>query len=157
MTHRVADELASRLVEAGVKRMYGIVGDSLNPVTDAVRQNGELQWIHVRHEENRRLRGRRRRPAEWESDGVRLGRYWNVQRMVLALPNVLSMPSHITADQVEGFGVAMMELVLSGHVDEVRKRSSQPSGCLRVAQSNASQGFPVIHRLEPSRYCGHSA
>jgi pyruvate dehydrogenase (quinone) len=44
MTHRVADELVSRLVEAGVKRIYAIVGDSLNPVTDAVRRNGMLQW-----------------------------------------------------------------------------------------------------------------
>ena len=51
MTHRVADELVSRLVEAGVERIYGIVGDSLNPVTDAVRRNGKLRWIHVRHEE----------------------------------------------------------------------------------------------------------
>lgn len=51
MAHRVADELVSRLVESGVKRIYGLVGDSLNPVTDAVRRNGKLQWIHVRHEE----------------------------------------------------------------------------------------------------------
>jgi pyruvate dehydrogenase (quinone) len=51
MAHRVADELVNRLVEAGVKRIYGIVGDSLNPVTDAVRRNGKIRWIHVRHEE----------------------------------------------------------------------------------------------------------
>ncbi|MFY9841978.1 MAG: pyruvate dehydrogenase [Terriglobales bacterium] len=51
MAHRVADELISRLVEAGVERVYGVVGDSLNPVTDALRLNGKLQWIHVRHEE----------------------------------------------------------------------------------------------------------
>jgi pyruvate dehydrogenase (quinone) len=51
MPHRVADELVNRLVEAGVKRIYGVVGDSLNPVTDALRLNGKLQWIHVRHEE----------------------------------------------------------------------------------------------------------
>lgn len=51
MTHRVADELVNRLVDAGVERIYGIVGDSLNPVTDAVRRNGKLHWIHVRHEE----------------------------------------------------------------------------------------------------------
>jgi pyruvate dehydrogenase (quinone) len=51
MAHRVADELISRMVEAGVERIYGIVGDSLNPVTDAVRRNGKIQWIHVRHEE----------------------------------------------------------------------------------------------------------
>src|SRR6202795_3018391 len=51
MAHRVADELVSRLLEAGVKRIYGVVGDSLNPVTDALRINKKLQWIHVRHEE----------------------------------------------------------------------------------------------------------
>ena len=52
MVHRVADELIERLVEAGVERIYGIVGDSLNPVTDAIRRNGSLKWIHVRHEES---------------------------------------------------------------------------------------------------------
>ena len=41
----MADELVSRLVESGAKRMYAIVGDSFNPVTDAVRRNGKLQWI----------------------------------------------------------------------------------------------------------------
>ncbi len=51
MPHRVADELVSRLVSAGVERIYGVVGDSLNPVTDAIRLNGKIQWIHVRHEE----------------------------------------------------------------------------------------------------------
>jgi pyruvate dehydrogenase (quinone) len=34
-------------------------------------------------------------------------------------PNALSMPPHITAEQVKGFGVAMMKLALSGHIDEV--------------------------------------
>ncbi len=52
MAHRVADELVSRLVEAGVERIYGVVGDSLNPVTDAIRLNGKLKWIHVRNEES---------------------------------------------------------------------------------------------------------
>jgi len=51
----VADVLVNALLAAGVKRIYGIVGDSLNPVVDAVRRsnkNGDgIQWIHVRHEE----------------------------------------------------------------------------------------------------------
>ena len=51
MPHRIADELISKLVSAGVERIYGVVGDSLNPVTDAIRLNGKIQWIHVRHEE----------------------------------------------------------------------------------------------------------
>ena len=40
-----------RLAEAGVERIYGVVGDSLNPVTDALRLNNKVKWIHVRHEE----------------------------------------------------------------------------------------------------------
>jgi pyruvate dehydrogenase (quinone) len=36
---------------AGVKRIYGIVGDSLNGLTDAVRRQGKIEWLHVRHEE----------------------------------------------------------------------------------------------------------
>lgn len=47
----VADDLVEHLVEAGVERIYGIVGDSLNPVSDALRRNGKIQWVHVRHEE----------------------------------------------------------------------------------------------------------
>jgi pyruvate dehydrogenase (quinone) len=51
MAHQVADELVSRMAAAGVERLYGLVGDSLNPVTDAIRRNQKLKWIHVRHEE----------------------------------------------------------------------------------------------------------
>jgi pyruvate dehydrogenase (quinone) len=51
MPHRIADALVSRLAEAGVERIYGVVGDSLNPVTDALRLNHKVKWIHVRNEE----------------------------------------------------------------------------------------------------------
>ncbi len=51
MSQTIADVFVEHLVHAGVQRLYGIVGDSLNPVVDAVRRNGQLQWIHVRHEE----------------------------------------------------------------------------------------------------------
>src|ERR1700758_654227 len=51
MAHLVADELISKLEEAGVERIYGIVGDSLNPVTDALRRQGKPKFIHVRNEE----------------------------------------------------------------------------------------------------------
>lgn len=51
MSKNVSDHLVEILVEAGVKRIYAITGDSLNPVNDAVRRDGRLQWIHVRHEE----------------------------------------------------------------------------------------------------------
>ena len=47
----VADQLAETLAASGVKRIYGIVGDSLNGLTDAIRRQGKIEWIHVRHEE----------------------------------------------------------------------------------------------------------
>src|SRR6202165_5239710 len=49
--HNVAELLVDVLAEAGVRRMYGVSGDSLNGVTDAIRAKQQLQWIHVRHEE----------------------------------------------------------------------------------------------------------
>ena len=52
----VAEQIVAQLVDAGVHRIYGIVGDSLNPIVDAVRKTGGskkggIDWIHVRHEE----------------------------------------------------------------------------------------------------------
>jgi pyruvate dehydrogenase (quinone) len=47
----VADQFAETLAAAGVKRIYGIVGDSLNGITDAVRRRRDVEWVHVRHEE----------------------------------------------------------------------------------------------------------
>ncbi|MFC4034845.1 pyruvate dehydrogenase [Streptomyces polygonati] len=47
----VAEQFIDVLVRAGVRRLYGVVGDSLNPVVDAVRRNRSIEWVHVRHEE----------------------------------------------------------------------------------------------------------
>lgn len=47
----VAEQFVDILARAGVKHLYGVVGDSLNPVVDAVRRNPAIDWIHVRHEE----------------------------------------------------------------------------------------------------------
>ena len=51
MARIVADQFVETLAAAGVKRIYGIVGDSLNGLTDAVRRHGNIEWLHVRHEE----------------------------------------------------------------------------------------------------------
>jgi pyruvate dehydrogenase (quinone) len=48
---KVADVLVETLAEAGVERIYGISGDSLNGITDAIRVHERLQWVHTRHEE----------------------------------------------------------------------------------------------------------
>src|SRR5580658_5301635 len=51
MVKTVADQFVETLAAAGIKRIYGIVGDSLNGLTDALRRQGKIEWIHVRHEE----------------------------------------------------------------------------------------------------------
>ena len=48
---RVADLVTEVLTEAGVSRIYGVSGDSLNGITDSIRVRKDLEWIHVRHEE----------------------------------------------------------------------------------------------------------
>ncbi|MEI5007807.1 pyruvate dehydrogenase [Streptomyces sp. NPDC087659] len=47
----VAEQFVDILVRAGVRRLYGVVGDSLNPVVDAIRRNSAIDWVQVRHEE----------------------------------------------------------------------------------------------------------
>jgi len=51
MAIKVADLLVEVLAEAGVQRIYGVSGDSLNGITDSMRARKNLEWIHVRHEE----------------------------------------------------------------------------------------------------------
>jgi len=47
----VADTIVAHLVAGGVSRVYGLPGDSLNGFTDALRRDGNIRWLHVRHEE----------------------------------------------------------------------------------------------------------
>jgi len=51
MSRVLADELVEILAQAGVQRIFGLVGDSLNPVIDALHRSGKIEWVHVRHEE----------------------------------------------------------------------------------------------------------
>src|SRR5882757_7412637 len=48
---KVADLLVEVLAEAGVRRIYGVSGDSLNGITDSIRSTNNIQWVHLRHEE----------------------------------------------------------------------------------------------------------
>ena len=52
MAHSAADYMATALAQAGVKRIYGVVGDSLNGFTDALRRLKTIEWVHMRHEES---------------------------------------------------------------------------------------------------------
>ena len=51
MAITVADFLATTLANAGVKRIWGVTGDSLNGLNDSLRRLGRIEWMHVRHEE----------------------------------------------------------------------------------------------------------
>jgi pyruvate dehydrogenase (quinone) len=51
MSRTAADFLAETLAQAGVKRIYGVVGDSLNGFTDSLRRLQTIAWVHMRHEE----------------------------------------------------------------------------------------------------------
>ncbi len=51
MSENVATQLVRTLTQAGVERIYGLAGDSLNGITEALRQQSAIAWIHVRHEE----------------------------------------------------------------------------------------------------------
>src|SRR3954466_15758385 len=47
----IADTIVQIIHEAGVERVYGLPGDSLNGFTDAIRRSPGIEWVHVRHEE----------------------------------------------------------------------------------------------------------
>lgn len=51
MAHTIADLMAETLRAAGVRRIYGVAGDSLNGFTDSLRRMKEIDWVHMRHEE----------------------------------------------------------------------------------------------------------
>lgn len=50
-TMKAADVVTEMLHSVGVRRIYGVVGDSLNGITESLRQRGDIDWIHMRHEE----------------------------------------------------------------------------------------------------------
>ena len=49
--NKVADVLVDVLEQAGIERIYGVTGDSLNGIADSIRRRKQIKWIHVRHEE----------------------------------------------------------------------------------------------------------
>src|SRR3954451_22234619 len=55
MAQTVADILVETLARIGVRQIFGVVGDALNPLTDAVRRQKIVEWIGVRHEEGAAL------------------------------------------------------------------------------------------------------
>ncbi len=83
---RVADVLVDTLIAADVKRVYGLVGDSLNGVTDSIRPRKDLQWVPVRREETAAFAAGAGygRPVAWIAADIvrvedgRLAEHWDV-------------------------------------------------------------------------------
>lgn len=51
MEKMLSDGMAAALVQAGVRRVYGLAGDGLNPLAESLQRAQGLRWVHVRHEE----------------------------------------------------------------------------------------------------------
>ena len=122
MSRTVAEELVDTVAQAGVQRVYGIVGDSLNPVTDAIRRSGKVHWVHVRHEETAALLMGVRvedpaqvRPALEQA----LASSGPALVDVVTDPNVLSMPPKATVQQAKGFALAMTKMAFTGELKDV--------------------------------------
>src|SRR5215208_1000273 len=49
--NNIAELLVETLARGGVGNVYGVVGDSLNGITESIRARGDIRWVHVRHEE----------------------------------------------------------------------------------------------------------
>lgn len=52
MAKTIADLITATLADAGVARIWGVTGDSLNAINDSLRRLGTIEWMHVRHEES---------------------------------------------------------------------------------------------------------
>src|SRR5260370_29726428 len=61
----VADLIAETLIQAGVKRIFGVVGDSMKGLAEGLRKRSAIDWIHVRHEEVAAFAG----AGEWQVTG----------------------------------------------------------------------------------------
>ena len=123
MAKTVADQFAETLAAAGVKRIYGIVGDSLNGLTDAIRRQGRIEWVHVRHEEAEAVgvKGVRIEKASEVEPGIRAALAHDGTVLIDAVVNrqELAIPPKITAEMAKGFTLYMIKAVMNGRTDEV--------------------------------------
>ena len=124
MATSVAEQLVEDLRDTGVQRIYGLVGDSLNPIVDAVRRTEGIEWVHVHNEEaaafaaaaEARLTGRLAVCAGSCGPGS--------IHLIQGLPtgrarhrsNALSVPPKITAEEVGSFALAGGKVILNGGV-----------------------------------------
>ncbi|GHC73602.1 pyruvate dehydrogenase [Nocardiopsis terrae] len=138
----VAEQLVRTLLAAGVTRVYGVVGDSLNPVVDAVRSTDGIEWVHVRNEEAAAFAA----SAQAQVDGGLAvcagscgpGNTHLVQGLYDAQRSgapVLALASHIPSHQIgTGFFQETHPERLFGDVTEFRELVSHPDQMPRLAR-----------------------
>jgi thiamine pyrophosphate-dependent acetolactate synthase large subunit-like protein len=103
MAKTVADQFAESL------RVYGIVGDSLNGLTDSLRRQAKIEWMHVRHEE----------VAAFAAGAEVLAHDGLVLIDAVVARTELAMPPAITVEMTKGFTLYMIKAVMSGRLDEI--------------------------------------
>ena len=119
MARTVAEGLWEMLASAGVRRCYGIVGDALNPVIDALRRNGSdfsqvataLGARGIRVEEPGDVRDALQAALAHTGGPVVVD--------VVVDPYALALPSHVPAATAKGFTLSMAKQVFTGKMDEV--------------------------------------
>jgi thiamine pyrophosphate-dependent acetolactate synthase large subunit-like protein len=127
MAKTVAEGLWEMLTSAGVRRCYGIVGDALNPVVDALRRNGSVEFVHVRNEEygvfaavaEARLTGNPVAVCGTAGPGVAHLINGLLDARKVVDPYALALPSHVPGETAKGFTLSIAKQVLSGKMDDV--------------------------------------
>jgi pyruvate dehydrogenase (quinone) len=123
----VADVTWRMLADAGVKRCYGIIGDALNPVIDALRRNGQVEFIHVRNEEA----GTFAAVAEAELTGGPVAVCGTAGPGVVHLLNGLLDANRNGAAVIAVAGDTASAVIDSGTVEEISPTScSRPPRCI---------------------------
>ena len=124
---KVADLLVEVLADAGVRRIYGVSGDSLNGITDSIRATNSLQWIHLRPEEvtafaeGAGLLGLRAETPDQVEPMIAQALKHDGPALVEVLVSrqELSIQPTITLEQAKGFSLFMLKAVLSGRGNEI--------------------------------------
>src|ERR1700737_642394 len=124
----VADQFAATLAAAGVKRVYGVVGDSLNGLTDALRREGKIEWVtglakptFAAMAEGGGIPGIRLGDSAEVEEGIAAALAHDGPVLIDAVVNrtELAMPPAVTLEMAKGFTLYMVKAVMSGRGDEV--------------------------------------
>ena len=108
MAKSVADQFVETLAAAGVTRIYGILGDSLSGLTDAVRRQDKIEWLHVRHDQC----VRRLRCADLDAAGRSMACYSRGTRRVAARFRLLRHVWHLALFMFFGNIIVLSSMVL---------------------------------------------